>query len=156
LKLLDIGYLDNFKNLIKYIKTKFKNDSEKQEMYIDILNNTCIDSNSNSNNITCNRISTEWFDPDLVKLLCTDLNLDIDGWIYFVGTSNSNFHGEVLLCEPKNNLQYRSVYSVPDTVYPNTIPTFDEFKRSRPKFTEKLAENGVAFVKHFSREIVYK
>lgn len=152
IKLLDIGYSNNMKKVIKIIKTTIK-DKTQQNEYISVLRNTCIthnddtytsDSNSEKllNSLVCKRISTEWFDPDLVKLLCSDIDLDIDGWIYFAESTSSSFHSEILLCKPNDKLKYRSTHTVPDTVFPDNIPTFEELQASRPKFTQKYNDNG--------------
>lgn len=52
------------------------------------------------------RRSAEWFDNDLVKMICNVFGDNCNGWIYFRGDVNDEFHDEILLCNARDNLIY--------------------------------------------------
>lgn len=145
LKLFDLGNLDNMKKLVAAINNSKTFSQEEKKEFIESLNDTCFSAEYDRDyTITaikeCKRKSSEWFDPDLVRIICSlwkkDLNLpDIDGWIYFE-TPNSTFHFEVLLCNPFDLIKYAKTYSLPDTKYEG-LPTWEEFRKSAPKLTRR-------------------
>jgi len=145
LKLFDLGNLDNMKRLVSSINNSKTFSSKEKKEFIETLNDTCFSAEYDKDyNVIaikeCKRKSSEWFDPDLVNIICSlwkkDLNLpDIDGWIYFE-TPNSTFHFEVLLCNPFDLIEYKKIYTLPDTKYEG-VPTWDEFRKSAPKITKR-------------------
>lgn len=51
------------------------------------------------------RRSTEWFDHELVKMICNVFGNSSNGWIYFKKIGD-DFHDEILLCKAKDSLIY--------------------------------------------------
>jgi hypothetical protein len=145
LKLFDLGNLDNMKRLVAAINNSNTLSQEKKTEFIERLSDTCFSAQYDKDyNVIaikeCKRKSDDLLDPDLVNIICSlwkkDLNLpDIDGWIYFE-TPNSNFHFEVLLCNPFDLIEYKKIYTLPDTKYEG-LPTWDEFRISAPKITTR-------------------
>lgn len=143
LRLFDIGNLENMKKLVSAIRECKTLNKEDKKKYLEALNDTCFTAEYNDgyDNVKikeCKRKSTEWFDPALVNIMCSVwknhfITLpEIDGWIYFENP-NTNFHFEILLCNPLKLLEYVQTHTVPDTVYEG-LPTWDEFRETQPKF----------------------
>jgi hypothetical protein len=93
------------------------------------------------------RKSVEWIDKTVVELVCTHLNMD--GWIYFGAEKKSTFHGEIMICKPnRENIKYITTHTVPDTVYPEWIPSIDEYKERFKNVTYDMIKNyQIGFLK---------
>ena len=93
------------------------------------------------------RKSVEWIDKTVVELVCTRLNMD--GWIYFGAEKGSTFHGEIMICKPNHaNIRYITTHTVPNTVYPEWIPSIDEHKERFRNVTYDMIKNyQIAFLK---------
>lgn len=143
LRLFDIGNLENMKILVSTIRECKTLSKEEKKEYLEALNDTCFTADYDDDYEIvkineCKRTSTAWFDPTLLKMICsvwtnhfTTLP-EIDGWIYFENP-NAAFHFEILLCRPLKLLEYVKTHTVPDTVY-DGLSTWDEFRERQPKF----------------------
>lgn len=161
LRLFDLGNIENIKILVAAITNCNTLNKEEKKNYLEAFNNTCFTAEYDDNYEIirikeCKRISTEWFDPELVQIICSLWNIHllnlpkIDGWIYFEN-ENTNFHFEILLCRPSKILNYIKTHTVPDTIYEG-IQTWDEFRNMLPKFkghtnTIMLTNNIISQIK---------
>jgi hypothetical protein len=145
LKLFDIGNYKNISMLIETIKNSSTIDETKKEYFIETLNETCIHEKE------CNRRSTEWFDPDLVNLLCDFWKREklpkMDGWIYFEAP-NSKFHFEIMLCNPFDILELKKIHRVENTKYDGLMNWEDFRTKMTSQFKLDDSYNSVILTKN--------
>jgi hypothetical protein len=79
----------------------------------------------------------EFFAEFMCKQLPQLVDIHFDGWIYFGAEKDSTFHGELMLCNPRERvLRYITLHTVPDTVYPSNLMSIDTFRRSVPSYID--------------------
>lgn len=58
------------------------------------------------------RKSDDFFDKELVKLICNIRNIEINGWIYFKENEKKSFHDEILICNPYGYIEYVDYHKI--------------------------------------------